>query len=232
VLFGLEMGMLVYFILPYEERKYLPVINAQTNDGPEPTTEPKVTKDTGIAKGAAREGPESPAINEPNVVNIDTSIPQHSWRHRMRFITKTDENIITLMYTPFVVLFKIPAVMYTALQYAFCLCWISVQGSINSMIFPYPPYNFGTADVAYMSLGPFIGSILGSIYGGVLSDRTVLYLGCRSHGYYEPEMRLQLCHFPAICMSGGLVMFGLALNRVSDGIEPTQPYVFLVLTPS
>jgi uncharacterized membrane protein YccC len=103
--------------------------------------------------------------------------------------------------------------MYTALTYAFCLCWISAQASLVSIVFTQPPYNFGTVGVGNMSLGVFIGCILGSVWGA-LSDRTVFWFARRNYGYYEPEMRLQLNHFPAVSMGGGIIMFGVTASKV------------------
>jgi uncharacterized membrane protein YdfJ with MMPL/SSD domain len=103
--------------------------------------------------------------------------------------------------------------MYTTLQYAFALCWISAQASLVSMVFTQPPYNFGTVGVGNMSLGVFIGCILGSVYGGA-TDRVIKVLARRNYGYYEPDMRLQFNHFPAICMGGGFIMFGLTTAKV------------------
>jgi 1,4-dihydroxy-2-naphthoate octaprenyltransferase len=103
--------------------------------------------------------------------------------------------------------------MYTALTYAFCLCWISALASVISIVFTQPPYNFGTVGVGNMSLGVFIGCILGSVYGAI-SDRAILWFTRRNYGYYEPEMRLQLNHFPALCMGSGFIMFGVTASKV------------------
>lgn len=66
-----------------------------------------------------------------------------------------------------------------------------------------------------MSLGPFVGNFLGSVYGGVLGDWVVVKLAKRNRGIFEPEMRLYILLLPALLMGGGLVFFGISADNVS-----------------
>ncbi|GAA3286217.1 hypothetical protein GCM10020218_047680 [Dactylosporangium vinaceum] len=70
-----------------------------------------------------------------------------------------------------------------------------------------------------MSVGPFVGNLLGSIYGGFLGDRLILFFAKRNKGYYEPEMRLYILHLPALTLAGGLIMFGTTVSRVNHAIH-------------
>lgn len=66
-----------------------------------------------------------------------------------------------------------------------------------------------------MNLAPFIGSVLGSAYGGPLSDFHIIRLSKRNNGIYEPEMRFWLT-LPWIVLTPlSLLMFGLCLTHVS-----------------
>ena len=207
--------MLVYFLFFYEESKYIPRVLGQAQ-----VSEPvQASSEAADAASDAKDDVTSTTVPLYQAKtmrdHIDTSIPMLPLRQRLRFITKTDESLLECVWRPFVILWKFPAVMYTALQYSFCLAWISVIGATISIIFPYPPYGFSPAGIGNMSLGPFIGCIVGSIYGGVLADRLIRPLAKRNYGYYEPEMRLHMNHLPALCMSGGILMFGLTVARVS-----------------
>lgn len=213
VLFAVEGALFVYFCLFYEESKYIVRIEALRQDSPEPSSRPVSKKGIESNKQPQTSSTSSNAPDSQTNV-VDPNIPLLSWRQRLQFITKTDESLWKCTYTPLIVLCRFPAVMYTAIQYAFALCWISAQASVTSIAFSAPPYNFGTAGIGNMSLGVFIGCILGSIYGGLLSDRTVLWLARRNYGYFEPEMRLHLLHFPAVCLGGGMIMFGVTTQRV------------------
>ena len=49
-----------------------------------------------------------------------------------------------------------------------------------------PPYNFTATGIGLMNLAPFIGTTLGTMICGPVSDRFVLYLAKKNHGVYEP----------------------------------------------
>ena len=206
--------LLAYFCFFFEESKYIPHLEARplstTSAIPIPATKKDTisTVETGEPSTCI-----TPQASNTQTHQINPDIPLHTWRQRLRLVTKTDQNLFRVVWTSVVILFRFPAVMYTALTYAFCLCWISAQASIISMVFTQPPYNFGTVGVGNMSLGVFIGCILGSVYGA-LSDKGILWFTRRNYGYYEPEMRLQLNHFPALCMGGGFIMFGVTTAKV------------------
>ncbi|KAH8649971.1 major facilitator superfamily domain-containing protein [Xylariales sp. PMI_506] len=222
---GLEAFMLVYFCFFYEESKYIPTIEATaTSSTPTNVEEVLGSKDDStVADDETEVQTSAPlAISATNLSHIDSSIPLLPWKQRMRLITKTDESLWQLVYEPFIILFSYPHALYTGLQYAFGLCWISALGSVLATVFPYPPYNFNTAAIGLMGLGPFIGSLLGAIYGGLLSDRSITWLARRNHGYYEPEMRLQLSHIPAVAMSVGLILFGIS---TAQGMHWSVPAV-------
>lgn len=211
---AVDGALLLYFCFFFEESKYIPRLEAQqlSSEVPTPFT---ATKKDNISETQTGEMSTCVKLETSNAPlhRINSHIPLLTWRQRMRLITKTDESLLGIVRTAVVILFRFPAVMYTALTYAFCLCWISAQASIISIVFTQPPYNFGTVGVGNMSLGVFIGCILGSAYGAI-SDRAILWFTRKNYGYYEPEMRLQLNHFPAICMSGGFVMFGITTAKV------------------
>ncbi|KAH7116303.1 major facilitator superfamily domain-containing protein, partial [Dactylonectria macrodidyma] len=220
VTFAVEAALLVYFCLFFEESKYIPRIEAQALSALSERPSSVAKKDTSSASETAEPGTTitPQGTNTPHHINPD--IPLLTWRQRMRLITKTDESMWEILWTTVLILFRFPAVMYTALTYAFCLCWISAQATLTSIVFTQPPYNFGTVGVGNMSLGVFIGCILGSIWGA-LSDRTVFWFARKNYGYYEPEMRLHLNHFPAACVGGGLIMFGVTAAKGMHWIWPS-----------
>ncbi|KAL7758791.1 hypothetical protein ACKLNR_011218 [Fusarium oxysporum f. sp. zingiberi] len=218
---AVDGALLLYFCFFFEESKYIPRLEAQQLSSEVPTPIPATKKDniSEIQSGEMSTCITLETSNAP-LYRINSDIPLLTWRQRMRLVTKTDESLLGVVRTAVVILFRFPAVMYTALTYAFCLCWISAQASIISIVFTQPPYNFGTVGVGNMSLGVFIGCILGSAYGAI-SDRAILWFTRKNYGYYEPEMRLQLNHFPAVCMSGGFIMFGITTAKGMHWIYPS-----------
>ncbi|CAG7983722.1 unnamed protein product [Penicillium salamii] len=201
------------FAFLYEETKYVPVLTAQTNDVEEDTP------DSG--KAQIKDIPVSYTLEEAQVTEatsshhfLDHTIPLKSWRQRLALATPTPEPIWPNFYRPFEVLI-FPAVAFAALQYASCVAWLTVLSSVMSLQFPLPPYSFSPEQIGYTSAGPLIGNIISAVYGGYLGDRSILYYARRNNGFYEPEMRLNILHIPAIMMAGGLVMFGATISRVS-----------------
>lgn len=214
--------MLIWFICFYEESKYIPSVGGTApetgsfgNDNLE-----------AMATPAKEQDPKADELDlnatQTRQSFIDPNIPMLPYRQRLRLITKTDDSLTRSAWTPFYILFKFPHVMYTALMYAFGLAWISVIGVTISVVFPYPPYNFGPLGVGNMSLGSFIGCIIGSLYAGIGSDRAIVFFSKRNHGYYEPEMRLHLNHLPAVAQAAGILMFGITVAKVSPVIVKTK----------
>ncbi|EKG15153.1 Major facilitator superfamily [Macrophomina phaseolina MS6] len=199
------------FLVGYEETKYVPVVHGlsttlevgagQAKNNDDGTKKPVELQGTALELTASKPG-------------VSTNVPLNSYRQRLRWITPTSESLLKIAYFPIYVI-VLPHVMYAALQYASGVCWLVIQASILSIVFSKPPYNFSTAGIGLMSLGPFVGNLLGSFYTGLLTDRSIRWLAKRNGGYYEPEMRLYLLLPPAILMAGGQIMFGITTDRVS-----------------
>lgn len=139
--------------------------------------------------------------------------PSSPRRLRLQLVTRTDESLWKTMYYP-VYSAWFPHVAYTSLAYASGVCWVVVVASVTSTVFSQAPYNFNPAQIGFMSAGPLLGSVFGSVYGGSFVDRAIVRFAKRNRGIFEPEMRLWLVPLPAICMSAGLAIFGVTTQRV------------------
>jgi hypothetical protein len=113
------------------------------------------------------------------------------------------------------VLATIPAVAFTALQYGSVLAWFAVLATTQAVIFVEPPYNFSPSGIGLLSLPAFIGSLFGVVYGGPLSDMSILFFTKRNKGIYEPEMRLYMNALPALLGPAGIWLFGYSAMAVS-----------------
>lgn len=123
-------------------------------------------------------------------------------------------------YQPFVLLFTFPAISYCALMYGSLLAWFSVVVNLYSTYFNLPPYNFGPSGIGLLNLPPFIGGLLGSVCGGLLSDRMIVRLSKRNGGVFEPEMRLWLAFPGMVLLPGSLALFGLSMEAGLPWIVP------------
>ncbi|KAF5696297.1 major facilitator superfamily transporter, partial [Fusarium mundagurra] len=171
----------VITVFAFEETKYIPLSVGQ------------VDNDVASFGQSSVEDIDSKNKVDGDAATIATqtepAIPMNSYRQCMRWTTTTSENLPRLFMMPFYVI-TLPHVMFTALQFASGICWLVVFMQVISIIFAAPPYNFSTAGIGYMSLGPFVGNLFGSIYGGPLADWTCVRLAKRNGGVFEPEMRL------------------------------------------
>lgn len=197
------------FIFCYEETKYVPISNGQREGGPIQTSvDGEAPEKEKLPEGADLTIVASTAMAEP-------APPLNTYRQRMRLITKTDESLWKLFVMPLSVI-TLPHVLFTALQFASAIAWLVLFMPAVSVIFSAPPYSFTTAGVGYMTLGPFVGNALGSLYGGPLSDWSAKWFAKRNGGLYEPEMRLYILPLPIACMASGLIMFGVTADKVSS----------------
>jgi hypothetical protein len=210
--------LFVVFIFAFEETKYIPVsVGEADND------------DAGSEHNPTEKDIDSKNKVGSDLVTVathtDPTIPMNSYRQCMRLTTTTSESLPRLFMMPFHVI-TLPHVMFTALQFASGVCWLVIFMQIISIVFSAPPYSFTTAGIGYMALGPFVGNIFGSIYGGPLADWTVVRLARRNGGVYEPEMRLYPLVIPTFFMAGGIIMFGATAARVSQPPSSCYPLTF------
>ncbi|CEI67739.1 unnamed protein product [Fusarium venenatum] len=215
---GIVLSVLFFlFVFCFEETKFIPVsIGQARNDSSQlgtptsPCNEPKCTKDDMAISGH---------LHNSDVVSEDQP-NRLSYRQRIRLITRTDEPLWRNYLVP-LKMFLFPHVIFSALQVASCVAFLILLTTTISMVFAAPPYNFNTAGVGLMSLGPFVGNILGSLYGGLLGDWVVVKLARRNKGIFEPEMRLYILLLPALLMGGGLILFGVSADKGWHWIYPS-----------
>lgn len=202
------------FFLCYEETKYVPRYAEKPCSGAE---EDSHISGDGDGSNTNHDPDTTAAVSvEPGnrQHEWDTSIPRNLWPRRFALITPTLEPVWPYFYRPFYVLFAFPAVLFAALQYAAGVIWLTIMANTLCLVFPLAPYRFTPQQIGFMSVGPFIGNMIGAVYGGVLSDWSIVFFSRRNHGLYEPEMRLYTMHLPALAMAGGLAMFGATAAQV------------------
>ncbi|KAM0341697.1 hypothetical protein ACHAPU_009945 [Fusarium lateritium] len=203
--------LFVVFLVALEETKYIPVSVGET-EGVEISSDHINSK----------EYLDDKRMDDITAIATQTesTIPISSWRQRLRFVTKTNESLPQLFIMPLYVI-TLPHDMFTALQFASGVSWLVIFMQTISIVFSAPPYLFTTAGVGYMALGPFVGNIFGSLYGGPFADWLIVRLARRNGGYFEPEMRLYPLVLTTITMAGGIIMFGVTAARGMHWIYPS-----------
>lgn len=224
---------LVSYIFLYEETKYdhsvVQGIDVRTSQDPvadfsqtASNDETSIGKKTDLfeAKLESR-GSTGPEVNRPrhlSVIDVDNSIPRKSYVQRLAFWSSSPGPISHFLrhsYQPFFVLFTIPGVFFVSLTYGALIAMSTVQITTLSSWMAEPPYNFDAAQIGLMSLPAWIGSTIGALIVGPLSDWLIIFLARRNRGIYEPEMRLWVIVAFIPFVPAGLFMFGFGLNNGS-----------------
>jgi len=76
-----------------------------------------------------------------------------------------------------------------------------------------PPYNYSNTGVALMNVPCLIGSIIGCIYAGVVSDWFTIWMAKRNNGIQEAEFRLYFLIIPAVLCPVGLILFAVGTDQ-------------------
>ncbi|EAW11157.1 putative MFS transporter [Aspergillus clavatus NRRL 1] len=127
---------------------------------------------------------------------------------------KTDENFFKLLLRPFPLFFH-PGILWACLIQGVLIGWTVFIGVVLAAIFLGPPLWFNEVQTGYLYTGAFIGSILGLILSGVLSDSINKLMIKLNGGTYEPEFRILLVIFQLIFSGAGLYGFGIVAEDVA-----------------
>ncbi|KAH9228316.1 hypothetical protein K456DRAFT_1753753 [Colletotrichum gloeosporioides 23] len=200
--------LFLLFLFFFEETKYVLVsVGVSTVEDPDlQETQNKLRKSKSNATAPHlandRQLPEKYEDQGIEQVGPQILLP-NKYRQRMRLSTPTEESLLSSYIAPFKMA-VFPHVVFSAIQCANAVAFLVLLTSINSIIFAAPPYDFSTAGVGLMLIGPFIGNMIGS-----------------NRGIFEPEMRLYVLFIPALLMGVGVVIFGITADRGMHWVYPS-----------
>lgn len=120
--------------------------------------------------------------------------------------TYSDDNLLQLVIAPFAVCANL-AVLWMVIVTGGLTAFFVAQSYDMAQIFMAPPYLLDAAQVGYLSLGPFLGGLLGSIFLGATLDPLIKWCAKKNGGVYEPEYRL-IGMIPSLLTVVGLFVFG------------------------
>lgn len=129
--------------------------------------------------------------------------------------TYSNENLLQLFLAPFAVVLNLAVAWILVINSMYVALYV-VIAFVLAQLFAAPPYLLDSASIGYLSFGPFIGGILGSVILGVLSDPFIKWCARRNKGVYEPEYRL-VPVFIGVLSGVGLMLFG---HLVQQGASP------------
>jgi hypothetical protein len=82
-------------------------------------------------------------------------------------------------------------------------------------------YGFTPVQTGLLYISPLIGTIVGSVVGGKISDLLACARAYRNNGIYEPESRLIMLIPAAISTVVGLAGYGWSIEKLDHWIVPT-----------
>jgi MFS family permease len=228
IFFGVQFVM---FFFGFEETKYSVVSSLLGNRGSAVST-PTDSKDVSnnnekemLAKSTTPKSDmeagvshdDEDAARNLSILHLDPNIPRKTYWQKLSLIKTTPgpwSHFLRHSYQPFMILVSIPGVVFSSICYGVLGAFGTVMTTALSTYMLIEPYNFSASQIGLMSLAPFIGSTLGSLIVGPLSDYVALRLSKRNGGVYEPEYRFY-CFLPFIPFQcGGAWYFA---NALADG---------------
>ncbi|OAX77483.1 hypothetical protein ACJ72_08218 [Emergomyces africanus] len=143
---------------------------------------------------------------------------------------KTDESYWKLFLRP-LPLFLHPGILWACLTQGVLIGWTVFIGVVLAAIFIAPPLWFTEVEVGYLYTGAFVGSIVGLILSGLLSDYTAKLLIKLNKGKFEPEFRIVLVLFQLVFSSIGLYGFGYTTADVPryGYVVPDVFFAFVII---
>ncbi|KAH6689922.1 major facilitator superfamily domain-containing protein [Leptodontidium sp. MPI-SDFR-AT-0119] len=87
-------------------------------------------------------------------------------------------------------LFTFPIVEFSAFVVSWSASMYLMTNLTQAEVFAAPPYNFTSTKIGYMNFATLVGSFIGLLTAGPLSDKIAAHLTRRNKGIREPEMRL------------------------------------------
>ena len=93
----------------------------------------------------------------------------------------SNDNIIKLVIAPFVSLLN-PGACYTIITSGMLQAWYVTIAITQAGLFSAPPYLLNAAQLGYLSVGPLVGGLIGSMVIGLLSDPIAKWAPKRNKG--------------------------------------------------
>ncbi|KAF4537043.1 MFS transporter [Lasiodiplodia theobromae] len=143
--------------------------------------------------------------------------PKTFWQQTAIFTgTYSADNFLQLTIAPFAVCLNL-AVLWIVIASGMAVAFLVAQSYVMAQLFSAPPYLLSASGVGYLSMGPFIGGLLGALAAGAASDPLITWAARRNNrstggAVYEPEYRLLLVA-PGLLMGAGLMLFGYLAER-------------------
>ncbi|QKX53820.1 uncharacterized protein TRUGW13939_00900 [Talaromyces rugulosus] len=159
----------------------------------------------------------TPEHIESATVSLHSPPPAKTFWQEMAICTGvySNESLLTLLLGPFLCLTNVAALWIVTTTGIVTSFYVAISYTV-AQLFSVLPYSLSTAEVGYLSVGPFLGGIIGSVLVALTTDRVIVAMTKRNNGIYEPEFRLPLVAF-GLSLTAGLCSFG-SLSQATGNI--------------
>lgn len=170
-----------------------------------------------------KSGSNNMAISGHNENGITHSVPEKiSYIGSLRLFNKTNftsESLIRVFLRP-IVLIILPSVLWTSLVFAVTIGFLVAISSNFATAFS-TTYGFGSWQSGLCFISGLLGSFIGVLFGGNLSDWCADWFTKRNGGIREPEMRLPSIVIGGVCAPVALILYGVGINNQLHWMVPT-----------
>ncbi|BGP36992.1 hypothetical protein JCM10449v2_000896 [Rhodotorula kratochvilovae] len=123
-----------------------------------------------------------------------------------------------ILLRPFLYL-NSPVVLWATLTFSVCFNLLPLAATVYAQIFSAPPYSMSVSAIGVLSgVPPLIGTVIGTVLSGPVSDWLAKSLAKRNNGIYEPEFRLTV--MVLFLIFGGMGFYGWGLQTSDSWIVP------------
>jgi len=149
------------------------------------------------------------AGKNPSAEHISPAVQRKTYIQELSLWSGIDKgsNFFRLFFRPWPMLCY-PAVVYSFLTFASSLGWALSVLTTAASVYQTAPYNFSAGIQSLIYLPDFVGLLVGSVWGGYVTDIYSQWRARKTDGVFEPEYRLPLLILPFIAVPVGVLMYG------------------------
>ena len=147
-------------------------------------------------------------------MSVESVPPKKTWVQELALYNGTfvDDSVWKMAIASVAILLNLGA-LYQVFMTGIIIAWYVAIAITSGVIFASPPYLLSSAGVGYMSVGPFIGGLLGATFSLFLSEPLVKGMTKRNKGVYEPEFALLPLIPGGIIAVAGVIGWGYAVHE-------------------
>ncbi|VUC37776.1 unnamed protein product [Clonostachys rosea] len=126
--------------------------------------------------------------------------------------TFTEKSLFSMSLASVAIMFNV-ITSYNVFISGLIMAWFVGMSILSGVFLAGPPWVLTSASIGYVSVGPFLGGMVASIFMASVSDPVIKFITRRNGGVYEPEFRLVLALPGTIFTVAGLAGFGAVIEH-------------------